>query len=140
MTVCFTLVSLSALVHLMSVQPTRTVCSYVSLENPFFLPGFLTDDYYIFWMDGLRISMQRLVSDAPCYALFIVIRWFVTDSFLYPLAAIFHMAWFTMPLHARLVDEWLLRGIILAHIPRPRVQRSALKGLTAFIQIIGSFI
>lgn len=84
-----------------------------------------------------RISAQPLVSDAPCYALFIVIRWFVTDSFSYPVAAIFHMAWFTMPLHAPLVDEWLLRGIILAHIPLPRVQRSALRGLTAFIQIIG---
>ncbi len=74
------------------------------------------------------------------HALFIVIRWFVTDSFFYPVAAIFHMAWFTVPLHARLVDEWLLRGIILAHIPLPRAQRSALRGLTAFIQLTGLFI
>lgn len=50
------------------------------------------------------------------------------------------MAWFTMPLHARLVDEWLLRGIILAHIPLPRAQRSALRELTAFVQMVGLFI
>lgn len=98
----------------------------------------------LIFLDGLTQSNQEaprlwrpLLSQ---HALFIFIRWFVTDSFSYPLAAIFHMAWFTMPLHARLVDEWLLRGIILAHIPLPRVQRSALRGLTAFIQLIGSFI
>ena len=82
------------------------------------------------------------------HALFIDISSFVTDSCSYPVAAIFHMAWFTMPLHARPVDEWLLGegrgggggGVILSHIALPRAQGSALVGLTAFIQIIGLFI
>lgn len=98
---------------------------------------------YLFWggpeYPGSRTSHLQSTFSWP-HALFIVIRWLVTDSFFYPVAAIFHMAWFTVPLHARLVDEWLLRGIILAHIPLTRAQRSALRGLTAFIQLTGSFI
>lgn len=47
------------------------------------------------------------------------------------MAAIFHMAWFTMPLHAHLVDEWLLRGLILAHIPLPRSEIST-QGVNSF--------
>lgn len=52
---------------------------------------------------------------------------FVTDSFFYPLAAIFHMAWFAVPLHARPVDEW-------PHLGPHTVRRPVLRGLTAFIQ------
>lgn len=148
MSVCFTLVSLSALMNLFSVQPSRTVHSDATMDHrrvSLLVPhrGILCI-YIYFFLDGLTKNIQEaphlrytLLSQ---HALFIFIRRFVTDSFSYPLAAIFHMAWFTMPLHALLVDQWLLRGIILAHIPMPRVQSSALRGLTAFIQLIGSFI
>lgn len=44
------------------------------------------------------------------HALFIAIREFVTDSFSYPVAEIFHMAWFAAPLHVRPVDVRPLGG------------------------------
>lgn len=46
------------------------------------------------------------------------VRGCVTDSFFYPVAAIFRLAWFAAPLPARLVDEWPLSEAVLAHIPR----------------------
>lgn len=50
------------------------------------------------------------------HALFIVVRGFVTDSFFYPVAAIFRMAWFAAPLPARLVARRPLSEVALAHI------------------------
>lgn len=107
MSVCFTLVSLSALVNLVSVQPTRTVCGDATALQQMihFHTDSLTEDYGIFWMDGLTVAAHIRRTLLFLHALFIDIRWFVTDSFSYPVAAIFHMAWFTMPLHAPLVDE-----------------------------------
>lgn len=131
--------SVSALVNLFSVQPTRTVCSdatvfHCRVNFPHRLPlgGVLH-----FW-DSLggssdrRTSLMRVVIPACFIHSY---RSLVTDSFSYPVAAIFHMAWFTVPLHARPVDEWLLSGIPVPHIPLPHAQRSALRGLMDFIQI-----
>lgn len=61
--------------------------------------------------------------------------WFVTDSFFYPGASIFRMAWFAALLPAGLVDERAVSGVVLAHIPLPRALGSALGGLTAFIRL-----
>lgn len=56
------------------------------------------------------------------------------------MAAIFHMAYFAVPLRARRLDEWLLGAIILAHIPLPRAHRSPPSGvLTAFVQRLVGF-
>lgn len=63
------------------------------------------------------------------HALFILVRGFVTDSFLYPVASIFRMAWFAARRPAPLVDERALSEAVLAHIPLP------LGGLTAFIRL-----
>lgn len=69
------------------------------------------------------------------HALFILVRGFVTDSFLYPVASIFRMAWFAARRPAPLVDERALSEAVLAHIPLPRAPPSALGGLTAFIRL-----
>lgn len=50
------------------------------------------------------------------HALFMVVRGIVTDSFFYPVVAIFRMAWFAAPLPAGLVDERPISEIVLAHI------------------------
>lgn len=139
MNVCFTLVSASALVNLFLVQPARTVCSDATVlrwrvDFPHRLPlGGVPH----FWdclrgSSDSRTSLMHVVSPACFIHSY---RWLVTDSFSYPVAAIFHMAWFTVPLHARPLHEWLLSGITVAHIPQPRAHRSALRGLMAFIQI-----
>lgn len=62
------------------------------------------------------------------HALFILVRGFVTDSFFYPVASIFRMAWFAALLPAPLVEEWALSETVLAHIPLPRALPSALGG------------
>lgn len=106
-----------------------------------FCTDSVTESCRIFLTDQLKQACARLcLTLLSLHALFIVIHWFVTDSFSFPVAAIFYMAWFTMPLHVCLVVECLLGVIILAHIPLPRAQRSAPRGLTAFIQIIDWFV
>lgn len=123
MSVCFTLVSLSALVRLSSVQPTGTAreqSSHTSVEaRREASPSQKT------------VGLFQGCSPTPLTRAVIPNSWpsagFVTDSFFYPLAAIFHMAWLAVPLHARLVDEWPRLG------PHT-VRRPVLRGLTAFIQ------
>lgn len=148
MSVCFTLVSLSALVSLPSVQPSGTVrsrSSYALAREPMFRTATSPSGE-----GGLGVGVveQRLEA-APRisnpgtispHALFIVVHGFVIDSFFYPVAAIFHMAYFAAPLRARRLDEWLLVVIILAHIPLPRAHRSPPSGvLTAFVQRLVGF-
>lgn len=145
MSVCFTLVSLSAPETLFLVHPSRTVYSdAITLHQRISFLHWIRHRGLLNFFDGstqINQAGAHLRRTLFClHAVFIVIHWFVTDSFSYPVAVIFYMAWFTVPLHDCLVVEWLLRVILLAHIPPPRVQRSAPRGLTAFIQIIGWFI
>lgn len=67
MSVCFTLVSLSALVSLFSVQPTRTVCSEATMPHSRIHTEPLTEDYtgFLGWTDS--VSGQPYVSNARRY-------------------------------------------------------------------------
>lgn len=136
-----------------SVQPSGTVCSrssYASAREPMFRTETSpSGDSLGAWGLGVLVVEQRM--EAPPHrisnpgtisphALFIVVHGLVIDSFFYPVAAIFHMAYFAAPLRARRLDEWLLGRFILAHIPLPRAHRSPPSGaLTAFVQRLVGF-